>query len=234
MKNISQDYMDDILVRMSHHSSAIENNTLTLPETVSIILHNTVPNKASLREVYEIDNHRYAMEYLYAASTLQEELTLDILFKTDELLMDKLHHERGMFKTKKNFIRGAEFDTASPQETPMLMKQWIDNVNYRLEVATSKADVIELACESHIEFERIHPFADGNGRTGRLLMNFLLLKKNIAPFIIDKKDKERYVYFLATQDVADFCLYAEEKIQVEEKRMAAFSRNELNQDFDIE
>lgn len=64
---LTDDYMDDFLVRMSHQSNAIENNRISLPETVSIILHHTIPNKLSLRQVYEIDNHRYAMEYLFAS-----------------------------------------------------------------------------------------------------------------------------------------------------------------------
>lgn len=82
---LSNEYMEDILVRMSHHSSAIENNTITLPETVSIILHNTVPNRVSLREVYEIDNHRYAMEFLMNSDTLEKDFDLDIIFDTHEI-----------------------------------------------------------------------------------------------------------------------------------------------------
>ena len=176
---LPKEYMEDLLVRMSHHSSAIENNTITLPETVSIILHNTVPNKVSLRELYEIDNHRHAMEYLLSPDTLNEEFTFDILFTTHAILMDRLHHERGMFKTEVNYIKGADFDTVDPKEAYIVMKQWLDNVNYRLDVAESKIEIIETVCESHISFERIHPFADGNGRTGRLVMNYLLMKNDI-------------------------------------------------------
>lgn len=81
---------------------------------------------------------------------------------------------------------------------------------------------MKKVCESHIEFERIHPFADGNGRTGRLIMNYLLMKNDIAPLVIEKVDKERYIFFLANQDVNGFSDYAEEKIQKERKRMKSF------------
>lgn len=231
---LPKEYVDDLLVRMTHHSSAIENNTISLPETASIILHNTVPNRVSLRELYEIDNHRYAMEYLFSQDMLEKDFTFDILFKTHELLMNRLHHERGMFKTEQNFIKGSDFNTASPQETPLLMKQWIDNVNYRMEIASTSKDVIDLVCESHIDFERIHPFADGNGRTGRLIMNYLLMKKEIAPLIIEKQEKERYMYFLATQDVNSFSDFAEEKINKEQKRIQSFQRNNLENNNEIE
>jgi len=223
---LPNEYMDDLLVRLTHHSNALENNRISLPETVSIILHNEIPNKVSLRELYEIDNHRYAIEFLFSPETLKKDLSINILLETHTHLMNRLHHERGKFKKEINYIKGADFQTASPQETPMLMNQWIDNINYRMELLQTKNDIIELVCESHIEFERIHPFTDGNGRTGRLMMNFLLLKKNIAPLIVEKQDKERYIYFLATQDVAGFRTYAEEKISNEEKRLLSFSNGE--------
>lgn len=223
---LTNEYFDDLLIRMTHHSSAIENNTISLPETVSIILHNTVPNRVSLRELYEIDNHRYAMEYLLSAETIEKDFTIDILFETHQLLMNRLHHERGKFKTEQNYIQGTDLDTAPPQETPLLMKQWIDNVNYRMQNAKTNKDIINIVCESHIEFERIHPFADGNGRTGRLLMNYLLMKKSIAPLIIEKDEKEKYMYFLATQDVEKFSAFAEEKINKENKRIQSFERND--------
>lgn len=216
------EYMEDLLVRMSHHSSAIENNKITLPETVSIILHNTVPNKVSLRELYEIDNHRHAMNYLLSPETLEEKFTFDILFNTHSILMDRLHHERGVFKTAMNYIKGADFDTVTPSDAYVVMRQWLDNVNYRLEIAEMDKEVIDLVCESHIEFERIHPFADGNGRTGRLIMNYLLMKNDIAPFVIDKDDKEHYIFSLANQDVKALSSYAEKKIHQEEKRMKSF------------
>lgn len=64
MIKLVKDYVDDILVRAAHHSSAIENNTITLSETISILLHNTIPGGISVREFYEIENHKMAFNYL--------------------------------------------------------------------------------------------------------------------------------------------------------------------------
>lgn len=189
---LSKEYMEDLIVRMSHHSNAIENNTITLPETVSILLHNTVPNNVSLREVYEIDNHRYAMEYLLSHDTLEEVFSLDVLLKTHEILMDRLHHERGMFKSEVNYIKGADFDTVAPSNAYIVMKQWLDNINYRIEASETNQDIIEL------------------------------VRNDIAPLVIEKEDKERYIFFLANQDVEAFSNYAQDKIKKEFSRMRSF------------
>lgn len=77
--------------------------------------------------------------------------------------------DKEQFKQTENAIKGAEFKTASPQEKPFLMKQWVDNLNYRLEHATERNDLVRIVIDFHIQFERIHPFLDGNGRTGIIL-----------------------------------------------------------------
>lgn len=74
------------------------------------------------------------MEYLLSPDTLNKEFTFDILFTTHAILMDRLHHERGMFKIEFNYTKGADFDTVDPKEACMVMKQWLDNVNDRLDV----------------------------------------------------------------------------------------------------
>lgn len=215
-----KEYMDDILVRATHHSSAIENNTITLNETISILLHNTIPGDISVREFYEVENHRTAFNYLI--DNLDQDLSLSMVNDIHAMLLDRLHHEKGKFKSQGNAIVGAEFSTASPQETPMLMYQWVGNLNTRIESAASDDEVIEAVCESHIAFERIHPYADGNGRTGRLIMIYLLLKANLYPLIINKADKYEYINFLSNQDVKGFTKYAKKAINMEKERYLSF------------
>ena len=103
-----------------------------------------------------------------------------------------------------NSILGTGFITASVQETPLLMQQWVDNLNYRLDIAATAQEKIAIIAEAHIGFERIHPFADGNGRTGRMLLNYSLLERDIAPLIINSKDKATYLHFLSEQDTTGF------------------------------
>ena len=224
MTKLVKDYVDDMLVRATHHSSAIENNTITLNETVSILLHNTIPGNVSVREFYEIDNHKMAFNYLL--QNLEQDFSITTIYDTHALLLDRLHRERGRFKSQENAIVGADFSTASPLETPMLMQQWVDNINFRVSAATADDEVIQAVCESHITFELLHPFADGNGRTGRLLMIYLLLKNNLHPLIVDKQDKGKYIRFLAEQDADGFTAYAKEAIQVEKDRYMRFINSE--------
>lgn len=224
MIKLVKDYVDDILVRATHHSSAIENNTITLNETVSILLYNTIPGSVSVREFYEVDNHKMAFNYLI--QNLDQEFSLLTVHDIHSILLDRLHHERGRFKSQGNAILGAGFSTSSPHETPMIMQQWIDNIKVRINSAKSEDDIIQAICESHIEFERIHPYADGNGRTGRLIMIYLLLKNDLYPLVVDKKDKYKYINFLADQDVLGFVSYVKIAMQQEKERYVAFLNSE--------
>lgn len=203
LEKITKEYQDDILVRIAYHSSAIENNRITLNETITILLEDKMPNSNfSIREFFEVENHRQALNFVW--ENLNQSLDLYKIKKIHSYLLDRLNHERGQFKTQRNAIAGASFNTASVQETPLLMQQWIDNTNYRLSIAKNNEEKIKIILESHIQFERIHPFIDGNGRTGRLIMLQQFLQNNLVPFIIQKDNKKMYLDILDNQDVEEF------------------------------
>ena len=86
----TKDYLNDILIRMAYHSSAIEGNTITLPETVSIILENTLPSsRKGIREFYEIENHKQAFEFLFDNINNNVELNIDLLLNIHKYLVDR-------------------------------------------------------------------------------------------------------------------------------------------------
>ena len=218
-----QDYLDDILVRMAYHSSGIEGNTISLPETVSIILENTLPRDGkSIREFYEIENHKQAFALLLDSLANQNPLTLALVQDFHALLMDRLQHDRGRFKQVQNAIVGAEFKTASPQETPQLMAQWADNAAYRLDQAKDEGQLLEILADSHIQFERIHPFSDGNGRAGRLILMFLAMKYLGSPIIISKDERAHYMELLGNQDIAGLAALFSQSLNYERERMQQF------------
>ena len=102
------------------------------------------------------------------------------------------------------------------------MAQLIDNLAYRLEVADSDDDKLLAILDTHIQFERIHPFSDGNGRTGRIVMNYSLLQQGFPPLIIEKETKAQYIEFLGNQDIDGFVQFAKDILEKEHKRMQAF------------
>ena len=140
IEKMTPDYLEDVLVRLAHHSSAIEGNTITLPETVTIILNDTLPNNSNItrREFYEVDNHQQAFEYVVHSIGNNQKLSVPIIKDIHEKLTDRLQHDKGQFKTEENHIKGTEFSTALPKHVPQLMDQLIGNLNYSLENSNSK------------------------------------------------------------------------------------------------
>ena len=224
LHTFSKDYLDDILVRLAHHSAGIEGNTISLPATVSIIVNGTLPmsGKATVREFYEIENHKQAFENMLSHLLNEDPLTVTIIKDIHADLTDRLQYDRGQFKKNENMILGAEFQTASPSETPYLMAQLFDNLTYRLNMAESEDEKLLAILDTHIQFERIHPFSDGNGQTGRMTLNYSLLQQGFPPLIIEKETKAQYIEFLGNQDVDGFVQFAKALLGKEQKRMQAF------------
>ena len=151
-----------------------------------------------------------------------DKLSVSIIKEIHADLTDRLQYDKGQFKKNENLIIGAEFQTASPSETPYLVQQLVDNLDYRLENATTEEEKLESVLDTHIQFERIHPFSDGNGRTGRMLMNYSLLQEELPPLIIEKETKATYVELLAKQDLSGFMSFAQGILVNEHKRMKSF------------
>ena len=216
LEQFTEEYIDDLNVRMTHHSNAIEGNTLTLNETASIILDDTIPNAMSKREFLEVLNHSDALKFLL--SELQNN-TIDIYMikEINKILLNRLNHNAGNFMDN--------FETASSRETPYKIKEWFDNMEYQLKNSNSDSEKLKIILENHIKFERIHPFSDGNGRTGRLVMLALMLKNNLTPFVITVEDRAKYMDILRSQDIENFINLVEPLIEKEKKRISAFKNS---------
>ena len=220
----TQDYLNDILIRMAYHSSAIEGNTITLPEVSNIFLERSLPgSRKGIREFYEIENHKQAFEYLFDNIDNNKDLNIDLLLDIHRYLVDRLQHDAGCFKSSQNAIVGAEFQTSSLSESPYLVRQLMDNTNYRLNNAKEDTEILEILANTHIQFERIHPFSDGNGRCGRLVLLYLGIKYLNSPLIISKEYRAEYIEYLAEQNIAGLTTLLSNSLEFEKERVSQFN-----------
>lgn len=201
MLQFTEKYRDDLVVRMTYNTNAIENSTLTLPETISIVLYKTTPNGKDLREIYEAVNHAEAFDLMIDKINQDEPLSYKTILDLRYVLMDKLNTHRGQFKRRENMIVGSDLQTASPAKVPELINAWCKTLNWQLEHADDLEAICNIVAEKHIEFEKIHPFDDGNGRVGRLLINYSLLQKGYPACIIPREEKLHYIEFLSSDNI---------------------------------
>ena len=209
---LPREYIDDMVVRMAHHSTAIEGNTLTQGETKSILLDNMIPRKMDLREFYEVSNYRDYLVFLM--ESYQEVITIDIIKETQRLLLAHIRDDNGQFKVVQNMVIGAE-----------ALKNWCDTLQYRLEISQNDEERVRAIMEQHLQFERIHPFADGNGRTGRALIVHACLQQKLAPIIINKDDRGEYMTLLNDGDLNGLYKLGLDLFYKEKERMILFGQN---------
>jgi len=223
MEKLPFEYMEDMLVRMAHHSTAIEGNTLTQAETISILIHNFIPRDMSEKEYYEVKNYRKAFNTLLEAD---RKITTELIKKYNKYIMENLHDLNGKFKTTQNLILGAEFEPTKPYLVPFEIEDWCNNLSYRLDNAKTNEEKVEIIMDQHIKFEKIHPFNDGNGRTGRLLIIHSCLKEDLEPIIIPKEEKGKYINLLASENLKELTKWALQLQEKERDRIEKFSNKE--------
>lgn len=216
---MNETYLTDLLIRMAHHSTAIEGNTLTLYETKSVLLENYVPRAVNLREIYEVRNYRELMPYL---TEHEEAVSISTVRDLHAILLRDIDDRRGQFKQSQNMILGADFIPTAPYLVPSELKNWADTLEYRLARAETAEEKTEAIMEQHMRFERIHPFPDGNGRTGRALIVYSCLRQGLPPIVIEREQRTEYMNALHTRDVAALTALALRLEAAEAERMKAF------------
>ena len=210
----NKEYWDDLLVRTAHHSTAIEGNRLSLDDAKRILLGGCSMEGLDSREYYEIANYKPLFEYLLAMS--DRDITVEVVKDIHRILMTEILYNCGEFKATQNLIWGANFTPVKPYEVPFAIQRWCDDLAFRLEHATDDTAKLLAIMDQHIKFERIHPFSDGNGRTGRALILYSCFKENLTPFVIPYESRERYLTLLKEENGVGLCEFARELQRIEE------------------
>lgn len=208
-------YFEDFITRSVYNSNAIEGNTISYAETYAIIFNqNDMKITAQPREIYEAINLKYAMNSIL--KTLDEDLSSDYI-KNIAIVINKNIDEIDGFRKERVFIKGAEHIPPEPAYVPQLVQELL--YDYRKNMSD---DIFHKLAEFHLRFERIHPFKDGNGRTGRVLLAKEFMKNGYPPLIIPFDDRAKYMTLLAAQNVEGLAVFMKERILRESMRMKEF------------
>jgi len=220
----SPEYLSDLMVRMAHHSTAIEGNTLTQGETKSVLVDGYVPRAMDMRELNEVLNYKVFMTFLIEQSTSSAPLSLSLIREVHTILCrEAIESVPGQFKQRPNMIVGADFTPTPPYLVPSALMDWIDNLAAQMDAAASDSDKVLAICRQHIAFEHIHPFPDGNGRVGRALMVYSCFLEEITPIVIPVERRKEYINYLNTEDLHGFAAFSEQLQAEERKRIEIFS-----------
>ncbi len=213
----NNDYLEDLITRSTYHSNAIEGSTLTYAETYAILYNDNsfkIGGKEP-REIYEAINHKKALELVFKNLQNNDEFNEGFIRKLNETINRDIKDTEG-YRTVQVFIRGSEHIPPAPEKVPNLMNYFIYNYNH------DEQNIFYKLAKYHIEFEKIHPFEDGNGRTGRLLLNYELIKNNLPPVVISKDDRVKYFEFLKNDDITGLAEWLRELSNQEKERMEKF------------
>lgn len=195
-KKLIKDMFRDFKTYYIYNSTALEGNTLSLEETNSLLNEDRSPEGKALREVYDHLNEREVFDYLLE---YKPDMNSNLIIEVHAKLMQKIDNRTGNFRKHNVRVFGTEFKTSDAKyvnaDMKLLMKWY--NKNKR------KVHPLILAAIFHEKFEKIHPFYDGNGRTGRMLMNLILLQSNFPPLIIKNQDRKKYYNVLTLGHKSD-------------------------------
>ncbi len=206
----------NFVIEFAFNTASIEGNTINLNEAKNLLQEGYTPKNKTLREIYDLQNTEKVFFELISGN---EELSHDLIIKIHSGLMENIDIRTGSYRTHDVRVIHSNFEaTPAPYvKTDMgLLLKWYDKNK-------EKMNPLVLATIFHHKFEKIHPFFDGNGRTGRMVLNYILLRNNYPPLVIHKKFKMKYLEAMRTADLSGL----EETDQKKYQRLIDFVAQEM-------
>ncbi len=170
-----------------YNSNAIENSTLSLEETEKILLHLDLDRYVSEREIFEAKNLARVVTYIDTKAK-QQELNLEMILLLHRMLITNIHDDiAGRFRKNDEWVRVANHIACDPENIICKLEDMFIKCN-----SSVNESIIRRIAVFHLSFEHIHPFVDGNGRIGRVLNNYLLIREGYVPINIKYIDRTLY------------------------------------------
>ena len=170
-----------------YNSNAIENSTLTLEETEKILLQIDLDRYVSEREIFEAKNLARVVSYIDKKAK-EQELSLEVILFLHKMLLSNIRDDvAGRFRRDKEYVRVGSHIAPPPQEVVERLEKMLAEYN-----AASHENIIKRIARLHLAFEYTHPFIDGNGRIGRAINNYLLIREGFVPINIKFIDRSKY------------------------------------------
>ncbi len=193
-KNTQQETFHNFVIEFAFNTTSIEGNTITLAEARNLLREGLTPKDRTLREIYDVQNTE---KVFFSLLHSRQELGHALITTIHKGLLENIDVRRGYRTTDVRVLRSHFEATPAPYVlTDMnLLLQWYEQNRKTLHP-------LVLALLFHHKFEKIHPFMDGNGRTGRMLLNYILLQNDYPPCIIRKKTRAEYLQALNVADKA--------------------------------
>ncbi|HEY6410857.1 MAG TPA: Fic family protein, partial [Ktedonobacteraceae bacterium] len=179
---------EDFRVETTYHSNAIEGNTLSLAETELVLEYGMTIDGHPLREHYEVTNHAKAFDALERLA--RNPIDMETVLFLHRLVKAQIDEDAGQLRTGAVHIRGASFTPPPVKDLPRSLAQWI---RWLTSDQALGYEPVTRAAIAHHDFESLHPFFDGNGRVGRLLLNIMLIQDGYPSALVLRDWRPRYI-----------------------------------------
>jgi Fic family protein len=199
--------LENFRILFAYNSGKIENEAITYHDTREIFENGRVLNYSGLpRTLFELANQKICWEYLKPKLAAREPLTISLVKEIHSILTSGTYDERryiaqgerpGAFK-KHDYVTGLAEVGSPPEDVESDLAELLSELD-----EYAQKDTLKVAAYFHARFEYIHPFADGNGRVGRTLLNYYLILRDHPPLIIHEEDKAAYYAALAAYDTGE-------------------------------
>ena len=213
----NEEYLKDFITRSTYNSNAIEGNKLTLAETRELLYCDmNLKINADGRSINEAINHKSAMEYVFL--NINNYISNPTIENINNIINGNIKKfflpDCGKKLNINLFLNMEDYENFEKNKRNYLMWDYFyDGTN-----------IFRRIAEKYFLFEKRHPFEDGNGRTGRILINYELIQNNIVPIVIEKENKKEYLKFLEEADFVGFGEWIKTLSNQEKKRLEYFEK----------